>query len=62
MEFFIDFVLELGLFVIAADVGGEGFLIEEFTVDLDLEIFEVGLRGFELILGVQRFALKDGIA
>ena len=57
-ELFVDFVLNFGLLVIASDGGGGGFLIEEFTVDLDLQVLEVCSGGFQLIFSVQDVALQ----
>ena len=37
-------------------------MIEEVAVDGDLEAFEVGLGGLELVFGVESFALENGIA
>ena len=61
-EFFVHLMLDFGLLEVASDRGRSRFLIEQFAVDLDLEIFEVGLSGFELIFGVESFALEDGVA
>jgi hypothetical protein len=57
----VDFVLDFGLLIFALDVGSDGSLIEDVAVDGDLEAFEVGFRSFELILGIESFALEDGV-
>ena len=61
-ELGVHFVLDFGLLILTANGGGSGFLVEELAVDSDLETFEVGLGGLELVFRVQRFALENGIA
>ena len=61
-KLYVDFVLNFGLLVFAANRSGGGFLVEEIAVDGDLEAFEIGLCGFELIFGIEGFALENGIA
>src|SRR5258707_7205067 len=51
-------MLDFGLLEVASHLGGSGPLVEKFAVHLDFEILVVGLRGFELIFGVEDVSLQ----
>src|SRR5579885_506956 len=61
-ELFVHLVLNLGLFVVAADGGLDGLLVHEVAIDLDFEVSEVGFRALQLILSVKGILLELRVA